>query len=109
MKKGDKIWRARLESWNGKRKLDVPSTTVVTVFKNGIDIKVADREMAWGCRSVCQVSEFAPTRAGALRKLAAGIARNMEAMRARLEEKQADMDFLAVEIAKEDGPAEASS
>ena len=103
MKKGDKVYCARLDSWNGKRKIDVPSTTVVTVFKNGVEVKVSDRELAWGCRSVCQVSEFAPTRSGALRKLAAGIARNLEAMRERLEERQTDMDFVAVELAKEEG------
>ena len=102
MKKGDKVYCARLDSWNGKRKIEVRSTTVVTVFKNGI--KVADRELAWGCRAICPMSEFAPTRAGALRKLAAGIARNIEAIKARMEEKQADMDFLAIEIAKADEP-----
>ena len=105
MKKGDKVYCARLDSWNGKRKIDVPSTTVVTVFKNGVEVKVSDRELAWGCKAVCQVSEFAPTRAGALRKLAAVIARNIEAISARLEEKQGDMDFLAVEIAKADEPS----
>jgi hypothetical protein len=104
MTKGDKVYCARLDSWNGKRKIDVPSTTVVTVFKNGVEVKVSDREPAWGCRSVCQVSEFAPTRSGALRKLAASIARNLEAMRERLEEGQADMAFLATEIAKEESP-----
>ena len=36
MKKGDKVYCARLDSWNGKRKIEVRSTTVVTVFKNGI-------------------------------------------------------------------------
>lgn len=107
MKKGDKVYCARLETWNGKRKLEVPSTTVVTVFKNGLDIKVADRQMAWGFKAICPVSEFAPTRTGAIRKLAAGIARNMEAIKARLEEKQADMDFLTVELAKDSGLTDA--
>jgi hypothetical protein len=36
--------------------------------------------------------------------LAASIARNLEAMRERLEEGQADMAFLATEIAKEESP-----
>ena len=104
MKKGDKVYCARLETCTGKREIKVQSTTVVTVFKNGTDVKVANRELSWGCRAICQVSEFAPTRAGALRKLAAGIARNIEAIKARMEEKQADMDFLAIEIAKADEP-----
>jgi hypothetical protein len=103
MKKGDKVYCARLEMWHDKRTVEVHSTTVLTVFKNGLDIRVEDRKMAWGCKAICAMSEFAPTRAGALRKLAAGIARNVEAISERLEEKQADMDFLAGELAREEG------